>query len=200
MTFVWKITSPMYRPAHKNKPSFQQKGDTLTLFTAVFWNCGRVTPDITGRPLAPSLLLAAHTAPLPHTAHGWTTRQHSQDSGISTEPTTLTCDFHNMLCSLAMHSLFHWLPCSPPPYWREFLPRTSLRKDLIPIPMELSTNSLITFTVLQISQSIVVRSDNLQNTFPSRALSKCDLFKGGIFSFKSDTFFFCIPPFLLWIH
>lgn len=102
MTFVWKITSPMYRPAHKNKPSFQQKGDTLTLFTAVFWNCGRVTPDITGRPLAPSLLLAAHTAPLPHTAHGWTTRQHSQDSGISTEPTTLTCDFHNMLCSLAM--------------------------------------------------------------------------------------------------
>lgn len=36
MTFVWKITSSMYCPAHKNKPPFQPKGDTLTLFTAVF--------------------------------------------------------------------------------------------------------------------------------------------------------------------
>lgn len=41
MTFVWKITSSKYCPAHKNKPSFQPKGDTLTLFTAVFWNLGR---------------------------------------------------------------------------------------------------------------------------------------------------------------
>lgn len=36
MTFVWKITSSMFCQARKNKPSFQQKGDTLTLFTAVF--------------------------------------------------------------------------------------------------------------------------------------------------------------------
>lgn len=40
------------------------KWDTLTLFTALFWNRCLVTPDITGRALAPSLLLAGHAASL----------------------------------------------------------------------------------------------------------------------------------------
>lgn len=66
------------------------KRDTLTLFTAVFWNRCLVTPDITGHALAPYPLLAAHAAPqLPCTAHGRAnTPQYSDNGGASIKFTT----------------------------------------------------------------------------------------------------------------
>lgn len=66
------------------------KRDTLTLFTAVFWNCCLVTPDITGCALAPSLLLAVHTASLPSIwNHPWLNKCPSQKSEhLNTLPST----------------------------------------------------------------------------------------------------------------
>lgn len=54
------------------------KRDTMTLFTAVFWNCCLVTPDITGHVLAPLLLLAAHAATLTVLNHLWLNKYSTQ--------------------------------------------------------------------------------------------------------------------------
>lgn len=177
MTFVWKITSSMYCPAHKNKPSFQPKGDTLTLFTAVFWNRGRGAPDITGHALAPSLLLAEHTAPLPRTAHGTgeQTQQCGQEGGLSAESTTLSWDpswnavlsghtyRRTQVCYVRL-PLRPWiqtqpcpfistqetrLPCSLPPYCREFLSSASLKAGAHPHPHAAPHKTLLIRFILQ---------------------------------------------------
>lgn len=80
------------------------KRDTLTLFTAVFWNRCLITPDITGGALAPGLLLAAHADTPTLLNHPWLNKysQNSKDSGISIKPTKVTRPFRSVtsLCSL----------------------------------------------------------------------------------------------------
>lgn len=74
------------------------KRDTLTLFTAVFWNRCLVTPDITSGTLAPGLLLAAHAATPTLLNHPWLNKysQNSKDSGISIKPTKLMRRFRSV--------------------------------------------------------------------------------------------------------
>lgn len=87
--FVLNITSSMYCPAHKNKPSSSKTGHFDLVYCSVLKPLSR---NSWHHCMGTSLLLAAHAAtPTSSIAPGWTnTPQNCKDTGLGVKPTGLT--------------------------------------------------------------------------------------------------------------